>query len=78
MKKALNRWKKSATNNKAGEKGIQPLNKKFTALLTGLLISLLGMSLISQAQSATSQALNPKHQEIVTIAAFTARAIFLI
>jgi alkylhydroperoxidase/carboxymuconolactone decarboxylase family protein YurZ len=46
------------------------MNKKAASILAGIVFTVLGMAIISEAQ--TMKGLNPKQEKIVTIAAFTA------
>lgn len=47
--------------------------RKIAVILTGVFLSILSMTAVSQAQSANYSGLNAKQQGIVTIAAFTAK-----
>lgn len=49
------------------------MKNKFAIILTGVFLSLLSFTSLSQAQSISAQALSAKQQSIVTIAAFTAK-----
>ena len=48
------------------------MNKKLTAILAGLFISVFSIVTISEAQTMKNEGLNAKQEKIVTIAAFTA------
>ena len=49
------------------------MNKKIAVILTGILLSVLTMTTVSQAQGVSTQELRARQQQIVTIAAFTAK-----
>jgi hypothetical protein len=48
------------------------MNKKITAILAVILVSIFSFTTISEAQTMKSGSLNTKREKIVTIAAFTA------
>jgi 4-carboxymuconolactone decarboxylase len=48
------------------------MNKTFTAILTGILMSMVVIAAISEAQMVKKEGLNAKQEKIVAIAAFTA------
>jgi len=48
------------------------MNKKLTAILAGIFISMFSIATISEAQTMKNEGLNAKQEKIVTIAAFTA------
>jgi 4-carboxymuconolactone decarboxylase len=49
------------------------MRKKIAVIVTGVFLSILSMTAVSQAQSTIHSSLNTKQQGIVTIAAFTAK-----
>lgn len=49
------------------------MRKKIAVIVTGVFLSILSMTAVSQAQSTIHSSLNAKQQGIVTIAAFTAK-----
>ncbi len=49
------------------------MNRKLTVILAGILISVLSIATIPEAQTMNDRGLNAKQEKIVTIAAFTAK-----
>jgi alkylhydroperoxidase/carboxymuconolactone decarboxylase family protein YurZ len=49
------------------------MNKKLTAILAGIFISVFTIAIISEAQTMQNEGLNAKQEKIVPIAAFTAK-----
>src|SRR5208283_5042435 len=65
-------WKRSPKGNTtANNEAI--MNNKLTLILTGIFISVFGIVTALEAQTMKNEGLNTKQQNIVTIAAFTAR-----